>query len=348
MATLNQIFNSFKVSAKDLKLYKKILKGTTPNREQKVIDHFMKKYVYRLNTVFSKAIKAVFVDLISVDTTAKQFTKSAIGFKVTSKKYKEILKDSYKKIAPLITDSFFKKNNIKNIQLQNKLKKEVFQEFENYIKDAMSLTDKNIIKDIRTIQREVIQNTLKIRKLKDIPDFTEYIAKTEKEFKDVILKKYPGIRQKIEDGKVLKSRPWRDKSGNIRNMTYRLDTYTDFAIENTIMNLESITGTIEAEQSGDRVVEYYLANDRKLKTVPFPYCQEVLRKKIKGKALLALDEGAADILGIDSVSTARAKWAMDRKRHCRHATRKIKDENYLKTIDKLLYAGSLSFAAKEG
>ena len=104
----------------------------------------------------------------------------------------------------------------------------------------MSLTDKTILNDIRTIQREVIQNALKTRKLKDIPNLTEYIVKARKEFKDKILKKYPGIRKKLEEGKILKSKPWRDRAGNIRNMNYTLDTYTGFSIDNTIMNLESI------------------------------------------------------------------------------------------------------------
>lgn len=345
--TLTQIFNSFKVSPKDLKMYKRILRGTGEFREEKVIDHFMKNYVYKLNTVFGNSIKNVLNDLISTDTTSKQFTKETIGFKATSKKYKDILKDDYEKVAPLVLDSFFKRNNIKNMQLRKQLKDSVYDEFNSFIKDAMNLTERDVLNDIRTIQREVIQNTLKTKELKGIPDLNSFIEKEKKGFKKKILKKYPNIKNKLEEGKVLKSKPWKDQNGNIRTMTYTLNNYTDMSIEASIMNTETTTGVINAEQRGQRVVEYYLANNRQLKTGPFPYCQEILRKRIKGKALLALDEEAADILGIPTVATARANGALDRKRRCRHSVRPIENENYNTMINKLLYAGNLTIGQGE-
>ena len=344
--TLTKIFNSLKVSSKDMKMYKKILKGTGVDKEQKVVDHFMKKYVYPTNTVFGNAVKSVMTDLLSLDTTAKQFTDATIGFKATSKKYKQILKDNYERVAPLILDAFFKKNNIVNFQLRKQLRDDVFAEFNSFIKGAMSQTDTAVLSDIRKIQREIIQNTLKTKKLKGIPNLNKFIEKEKRDFKKKMLKKYPSIAEKTE-GKLLKSRPWTDKAGNTRTMSYTLDNYTNMSIEASIMNTETTAGVIDAEQHGDRVVQYYLANNRVLKTGPFPYCQEILRNQIKGKAILALDEEAASILGIPTVATARANGALDRRRRCRHAVKRITDKNYINTINKLLYAGSLSFEKGE-
>lgn len=342
MTQYEKIFRALKVKENDLKLYQRILKKGGVTREQKVLDHFMANYVYMLNSSFIRVIRSVMSDMLTGTATKREVSQNVVKFRLSSKYYKKYMAENYKKVADMVSGSFFDRYNIANRDLRYSIRKEVYEQFNDFIKISMQQTESDILKHIRVLQREIIQKNLKISKLKGIPNIEEIIDLETKNFKKNMLKKYPELAKQFDEGKVLKSRGWTDKDGNFKTRSYTLDTYSDFSIRATMMNMDTTLGIEDATQHGDRVVEFYLKDNRTLKTKPFPYCQKLLRKKVAGKTILALDDTAARILNIPTVATAKANYSLAPLRGCRHSVRRITDKTYINRINKILYVGELS------
>ena len=137
----------------------------------------------------------------------------------------------------------------------------------------MSSTEQNVLSYVRKLQREMIKNNLNIEKLKKMDVLDEVILAEKKGFKNNMIKKFPELEKMLDEGKVLKSKPWVDKGGSVRYRTYTLDEYNEFATRQTIMNMDRTCAQEDALQNEERVVEFYLRDNRTLKTRPFPECQ---------------------------------------------------------------------------
>jgi hypothetical protein len=345
MILSDKLFKGAKVSDADLTMYKKILRGNTEGKEEKVIEHFMTTYITPLNGKFQKAISSVLLDSLTGELTSMQASKNIIGFQATSKAYVKAITNNYNEVAEMVFGSFMDRYDIKSKDLVKALRSEVFQQFSELTQSTMKMTEETVLKYVRTLQREMIQRNLHVDRLKKMDVLDSVIADEKKLFKQNMLKKYPDLEKALESGRVLKSKGWTDKQGDLKFRAYTLDDYTDFSVRRTLLNLDTTAAQIDATQSGERVVEFYLRDNRKLKTVPNPVCQEILSKRIKGRAILALDEEAASILGIWTVEQAKENGSMQLSRHCRHSVRRIDNVEYLRMIDKILYVGSISFKA---
>jgi hypothetical protein len=337
MTNIEKIYKAFEVSENDISLYKSILKKVKSNPEQKVLSHFMKNYVYRLNSKFTRILQSVLGEMLRETVTKREITQGIVRFNLSSKYYKQYLTNGYRKIAGMLTGSFFDRYSIADAELRKSIREDVYGQFDNFIKTSMSQTDRDVLKHIRTLQREIIQRNLKKSGLEGVENIDQIMRLEKKNFKKNMLKKYPDLAKQFEDGKVLKSRAFVDQSGTIKVRSYTLDAYTDFSIQGTILNMDTTLGEVDAQQNGDRVVEFYLKDNRKLKTKPFPYCQKIIKKKIAGRSILALDDQAASVLNIPTVATAKSNYSLAPLRGCRHSIRRIKDVSYINKINKILY-----------
>lgn len=349
MIDYNQIFSKFNISPADKEMYAKILASKAQEKEFKIIDHFMKVYVYKMNARFQKVIESVLLTSITETLTQKEITAEIVGFQSASTYYTKILQTNFNEVSDMLVESMIDKYQIKNAQLAKAIRQEVYQEFNTFINGTMSMTEQDVLKYVRTLQREMLQRNMKLDVLKQSGVLDNVIEKEKKLFKENMLNKYPQLKKMLNDGEVLKSRPWIDANGELKYRTFTLDEYTEMSVQQTILNADRTITAASATQNNERVLEYYLRDNRVLKTYPNEVCQSIIKKKIKGKAILALDIQAAKVLGILTVDEAKAKGAMNISHHCRHSVRRIEDKDYLNMIDKLLYASSVAsdFARRE-
>jgi hypothetical protein len=231
----------------------------------------------------------------------------------------------------VIAKHVFETQGITKKSLKDAILKATIDQFETYIDGAMSGTQAEILADIRSMQRDWIIRNQNIRKMKDVDDL---LYGSEKEFKKFLRKKYPRLFKAMEEGAILKSRPWEDKNGNIKNRYYDLEEYTDFSVRATVLNIDRNSAEVSAQMRRHRVVEYYLRDNRPIKTEERPVCQHILDKKVHGKSLLALDDEAAGILGIMTIHRAKTEGAMFI--HCRHSIKPV-SKAFNEQVNKVIY-----------
>lgn len=225
----------------------------------------------------------------------------------------------------------FKMHGITRAELQKAILDGTVNQFESYIKGAMANTPATVLQSIREIQREWILRNQKIRFSRDMDAI---LYRGEDEFKQMLKRKYRPLFDQIEKGQILKSRTMGD--GNVRSFT--LSEYVDMSVRATVMNVDRNSAEIAANFYGDRVVEYYLRDTRPVKTEEREVCANILGRRIKGKALLALDEDTARVLGIMTIDHAKREGAMFI--HCRHSIRRI-DAATRNEINKALHLAGL-------
>lgn len=235
----------------------------------------------------------------------------------------------------VIAEHVFKLNRLNKKSLQNAVLRATVDQFESYVKGAMSGTQPHILAMIRNCQKEwILRNQgLRFREGRDVAN-TLYAA--EAEFKEMLLKKYPELRKAMEKGQILRSRPYGPNLNEYKHFT--LSDYTDMSVRATVLNVDRNAAEVAANFHGDRVVGYHLRDHRPIKTDEREICEDILRKKIKGHSLLALDDEAATLLGIYTVQDAKRKGAMFI--HCRHSIYRLNKAD-LGEIHKLLYIKSL-------
>lgn len=239
----------------------------------------------------------------------------------------------------VIAKHVFDTRGINSKTLQNAILKATIDQFETYIDGAMTGTQTEILADIRSMQKDWIIRNQNIRKMNDVDDL---LYGSEREFKKYLRDRYPRLFRAMEEGKILRSRPWEDKNGKIKHKYYDLEEYTDFSVRATVLNIDRNSAEVSAQLRRHRVVEYYLRDKRPLATEERPVCQHILDKKVHGKSLLALDDDAANALGIMTIHRAKTEGAMFI--HCRHSIRPV-SKAFNEQVNKVIYLAKSKGAA---
>jgi hypothetical protein len=221
----------------------------------------------------------------------------------------------------------FNEIGLDNKDVQKAVIDNVISHYNQLIEGAMSGTSSFLINGVREIQREIIVENarLKFLGLKG-PSLDEEIQR----FKRALKAKYPKVYQAMSEGNILFAKRGVDSPGK----HYKLDYYADMSIRSAILNVDRTTATTTAILNGEPVVEYYLSDPRFVKKER-DICQEILARTIMGKSLLAIEQRAADILGIMTVDEAMTTPDYAMGPNCRHAMRRL-DSAYLKELYKTL------------
>jgi len=286
--------------------------------------HISAEYARQMLKVLNEAALRIFTERefnrVSKDISLKTFQTSGI-----------LIKGYNEFVAKAIAPHLFKVNNITASKVKEVLYKSTISEYEGLIKGSMSGTEANVLNTIRTWQKDLISRQQTFRFAKN----PEALIESEKElFKDYIKKRHPQEFQAISEGKILKSRPL----GNGKFKNFDLEEYSEMSVTKTIQNLEANTVETGALIFGVPVVEYYLRDNRKTSNER-DICAHILKNKINGHSLLALDSTTAKILGIMELYKARAQGAMTFG--CRHSIKQL-DSAFRKELQKALYLKSMS------
>lgn len=223
----------------------------------------------------------------------------------------------------------FKEADLTKPDVKRSLINEIIATYDQSLSGALSQTQSFVLNSIRSVQRDMIAKNLFFEKFKPTP---EVVKQEIIKFKDALRKKYPSMFKAIEDGNIIVSRKFIDGVEKVRH--YKLDYYADMATRTILYDVDRTTNMLMAVAAGERVMEYILADPRKVKK-DREICQEILLNKILGKSLLALDEDAAAMLGIMTVDEAMNTPDHAMSVFCRHSVRRL-DKIFLKEIDNLL------------
>lgn len=227
------------------------------------------------------------------------------------------------------SEPIFEKLNLKDKDVQKAILNVALNDYKQSVDGAMAQTSSFVLGGIRAIQRDMIVENLSVKRSK----LTGEALNAEiKRFKSSLKTKYPYYYKGMEDGNILVSRKFTDGTESVRH--YKLDYYADMATRTTMMNVDRTANMIMAHVNGDRVMEFVWTDHRPVKK-DREICQEVLANKINGKSLLALDEEAAEALGIMTVEEAMNTPDYVFGPFCRHSVAPLGREE-LSEVNKLI------------
>ena len=316
----NELFGDVEISEKDLARYKKLVED---GKEGQAIDEFIAKYITpyieRYQTTAQSYLQQAQSGQFSrEDQSNMERNIVLLGIALSTllnKNFESFLTESY---APTI----FENTGVTTAKLRKAILDQTLSQFDDLIRGAMSSTQANVLNYVRTLQREMIIQNQRIIEQKLVGDL---LSKSIREFRASLQQKFPDIYGAIEEGKILKSR----LLANGKIINYNLANYSEMSISTTLLNVDRTATEVIAGISGDEVLEYYLRDDRVLKTEARAICQHILRTKTNGKSLLATNEDSASEYGIMTLSEAKGQGAMGI--NCRHSVRRV-SKSFMKSI----------------
>lgn len=319
-----QLFYRFVVSDDDIDLYKKLM---DEGEEEKAIDMFIDTYMVSISELYGGTISYYLNEVQRGEMTQKDkngieksviLLSSALALSMNNN-FRTFTKEVY---APVIFDE---------LQITSaKVKRAVFDatiaQFEELTEGAMNETSRFILRNIRQMQREIVIENQRIGTVKEI---TGKLNKEVNKFRERVRREIPGFYEAMEEGKILKSKKIM-RNGQEIVYHYRLENYAGMATRTTILNVDRTATEVHAKVEELPVVEYYLRDNRPLKTgKEREICKFILKHKYMGKSVLALDEETAGKLGIMSLTYAKENGAMGP--YCRHSIKPV-SKTYLRKI----------------
>ena len=321
----NALFDSYRITDKDRNFYNSLF---DVGKGQEAIDAFIDKYMTDPIELYNAEMQRYLFyaqsgEMAQENRSRMERSISALSFSLgalLTQNFQEFTVDVY---GPVI----FADANITKLKVQRMILQETMQQYETSIIGAMSRTQAEVLNAVRTMQREMIT-------------FNQYIsnrrfvgARLDQEvtlFRSQLKIKYPQYYKSMENGKFFRNR---------RGAYYKLEDYNEMATRTTILNVDRTSVEVQSRIRGDKVVEYYLRDNRPLKTgEQRVICKTILRNKILGKSLLALDNETANILGIMTIETAKGTPDYAMGPNCRHSFKRV-SRRFKSRIDALIRQG---------
>lgn len=228
--------------------------------------------------------------------------------------YTKFVKNVYKNVIQGVI-------KLMNPEMRNALLKETISIYEESINKTIANTTSFVNGNIRSIQRKMTLEDYKIKKsgLKEV-NLKEELSR----FKSELRTSFPKVYSAIEEGKLIVS----------GGKHYRADYFFDASLRTTLLNYDRLANITTAEINNEQVLEYYLADDRTV-VKEREICKEILTNKVLGKSILALNEEAANKLGIMTVQEAETTPDYALGFLCRHSLRRL-GSDYLKQINEII------------
>lgn len=322
-------FNRYNVSAKDYERYMKLLDMGLFNE---AIDLFVSKYITapagEYSSMMSNFMKVA--DSGEIKTAVEQkifFTVSG-----SSRSLNTLLNENFRSFMSAYSRNIFSETGISSPKVKKTILENTLNEFDVLTRNTLNATESNVLSAIRRLQKEMIIENQKIATIGiDRLGIRAEIDAFRKKLQD----RYPDIYKSLETGQIMRQI---STDGKITN--YKLENYLESAVTTTLLNIDRTSVQVQSEIEGDEIVEYYERDHRRVKSERH-ICKYILGNKILGKSILAMNPEIAGKLEIMTVDEARGTPDYAMGPFCRHTFRRITDENYLNSIRKLLYVGSI-------
>ena len=323
---LSRAFTKFQVKQKDIIRFRKLIERGDFER---MIELFNELYMIPPALLYTEIIQSHLThaqtgqmprkDQQAMSTAITASTALATGIFISN--FTRVTTES---VAP----SVFASNNITSPGLKKQILDETMKEFNELTRGAMSRTNNEMLSNIRRVQREMIVENQRIALLTKDGAVNSVIDAEKRRFKKDLRRRFPDYYKAMEDGLILKSRPFGEPP---RVRRFKLDHYVELSTQTTIMNVERKSVEVDTRTDGILVMEYKPIDTRRLKGKAREVCQEILGKRILGRSLVAMNTTIARQLGILELEEAKSRGAMGVL--CRHGLKKP-SKTYLKSVQK--------------
>lgn len=317
-----------KITKKDRQ---KITKLFEDGKDLQAENFFVNKYIIKpaqkMQTFVSNLISRIEGKILST----KQMHDLTFTVSNTIATYDSDLSRLYSQYSNMFSRFLFKKYEIRTPFVKNTIKESSIALFKQKTQGALSRTNADLLQDVRKYQMDLIKARQKIDRQADVGRILQkdVQAQFEKQVKSVnrlnknLFKKRLGNAVVYRDGSV-----------------HSFEEYTEMATRTTVLNVDRTSVEVKSGVTGRRVVEYYL-RDKRVPKVKGPkgrraVCHSIMNTKIKGVSMVALDQEAADILGIRTLEQAKAEDGHAFGPNCRHSIKPLSDALY-NELEKLFF-----------
>jgi hypothetical protein len=308
-----KLFNKFNVTGKDLKLYTSLIDKGQPD---KAINLFIDKYMLNPSTVFSNQIGRYLNDsqegeLLQIDKNNVLKSVGALTNGITN-----LFKSNFQKFMDKYGESIFSSLNIRTKKVKQSILDATSSQYEDLISQRFNDINSNVSGNIRDIQRDFIIQNQKINRLKRLEEYKKNPGLIKKEmdrFHNELRKTHPDYYKMLDEKKFVTY---------ANGSKHSIESYTEMATSTTLLNVDRTATEVVAKTKGQEVVEYYKRLVRRVKTNR-KICPTILRNKVMGKSLLALNADTAQALGIMTIEQARATPDFAMGVNCRHSIRPV-------------------------
>ena len=319
----NNLFAKYAVTDKDLALYRNMIES---GDEEEAIDLFVEKYMNSVSELYTETTQESLKKAESGEMKQGEKGKLIRNVVLSTGAASLLLKNNFGKfIKESYAPTIFKEQGITSVKTKNAILEATLSEFDTLTTGAMNETQQFVLTNVRQMQRNMIIGNQRLTGAKNL-DREVWL------FKKRLKQSMPDYYKALEKGAVLKSRTM----ANGKIVRYKLENYADMSTRTTLLNVDRVATEVRVGINGDNIVEYYLRDNRKLKTgIEREICKTILASSFLGKSVLAMDQATGGKLGIMTIDAAKGQGAMGP--YCRHSIRSV-SRNYLIKVNKLLKA----------
>lgn len=319
-----------KISKKDIQ---KITKLFEDGKDLQAEDFFIAKYILKPAQKLQGFIKSSIARATSRILTQKEMNSLTIRMSNTIGAYDTSLRGLYTQYSNMFSKYVFNKTGVTSPFVKGTIKKNSIELFKTNIKGALSRTNSEFLNNVRKFQTDLIKAQQKIDRAVDVGQILKKDAHIQFEKQ---LRSITKLNKKLGNMKQGKFITYRD--GSMHSLT----SYNEMAVRTTVLNVDRTAVEVKSGVSGRRVVEYYLRDKRSVKEKR-AVCNSIMHTKIKGIPMIALDQGAADILGIRTLEQAKQEDGKAFGPNCRHSIKPLPAAVY-NEIEKVLFLSETEVA----
>lgn len=322
--------NMAKITKKD---EQKITSLLEDGKDLEAEDLFLAKYILAPARKLQEFVKSVIGKVEGKILSKSEMDNLTLTVSNTISEYRSTMNSLFSQYASLYSKIIYKTTGITSPLVKSTIKNATLDNFKIAIDGALSQTNTQLLSSIRKYQFDLITARQKIDRAVEVGEILK---------KDVIgayndavknVNKINPALAKIKQGNFV---VYRDGS------LHSLESYSEMATRTTILNVERTSVEVKSAAVGRRVVEFYLRDRRRVKSER-SVCKSILGTTIKGISMLALDSGAAEVLGIRTLQQAKTEDGKSFGPNCRHSIRPLPDEIY-NEIEKLLFVAESEVA----
>ncbi|MCP4648808.1 MAG: hypothetical protein GY853_01830 [PVC group bacterium] len=321
------VYSDYYLTGEDLDILSSMIEEGRP---QDAVDYFISQNILPPGIKYQEALSK-YLDYSSMGILKEKEKKRVLrNTALLTLGLSSLLYTNYNTfIKKVYADHVFKKAALTAGGAKRVVKDEILGGMEQIVDGTFTQTQFFITNSIKTLQKEMLTANIRLNKIGLKGEAVSYLIE---EFKADLKNRYPHIFKAIKDGNVLVTSKYGQDGYRVKH--FKVDNYLDSIISKSILDLDRTANVVSATIAGEKVLEFYLANTRKVKK-DREICQEIIAKKINGVSVLALDEDTAGKLGIMTVAEAEGTPDFAFSYNCRHGLKRL-DRGYLQGINKIL------------
>lgn len=325
----SDLVGDYNITSEDLEDYRDLV---LIGREEEAVEQFILDYMLEEVSLYEDTLSKYMTITYQGELPEDSLNNLLASIAGLSLALSFSLKSNVSKfVTNVVGPNILDKAKIVQEDVREAILRETTSRFNTLVDGAMSQTQGNVLGYIREMQRRlIVENQLIRNKNWSESTIQLEIARFRQELKD----NFPQYFKAMEERKFLTSKRFGEFGEKVNY--YKLDNYLDMSIRTTILNVDRVSVEVSAKAEDMPVVEYYLRDNRVLKTgQEREICRSILSDVILDKSILAVTQEASELLGIMTIEEAQNTPDYAMGVYCRHSIRLL-SKTYLRKINAIM------------